>query len=76
MIKYKRKLYIYVQCTIQINTYLFTAMEYKKIIIQWKEFESPEVLPRDKDINLDLDFIITITGPRRAGKTFFCFQLI
>ena len=51
-------------------------MEHKKIIIQWKEFEMPEVLPRARDINLDSDFITAITGPRRAGKTFFCFQLI
>lgn len=51
-------------------------MDYKQIVIFWKEFEIPEVLYRDLEINLDLDFIITITGPRRAGKTYFCFQII
>ncbi len=51
-------------------------MDYQQIIVQWKEFDVPETLPRDKNIDLNSDFIITITGPRRAGKTFFCFQLI
>ena len=51
-------------------------MNHKQIVTFWKEFEIPEVLRRDIEIVLDIDFIITITGPRRAGKTFFCFQLI
>lgn len=51
-------------------------MEHKKIVISWKEFGLPEVLPRLSDIDLDTDFIITISGPRRAGKTYFCFQLM
>src|SRR3989344_8514838 len=71
-----RKIYKYVQYTIQISQFLFTRMDYRQIIVQWKEFDMPETLPRDKNIRLDSDFMITITGPRRAGKTFFCFQLI
>ncbi len=51
-------------------------MDYKQIIVSWKEFQIPEHLPRDIEINLNVDFIITITGPRRAGKTYFCFQAI
>lgn len=51
-------------------------MDYKKIIVQWKEFEIPEYKKRDISIPIDSDFINTITGPRRAGKTYFCFQLI
>lgn len=51
-------------------------MEYQKIIVQWMEFEIPEVLPRHAQVKLPADFITTITGPRRAGKTYFCFQLI
>ena len=50
--------------------------EYKKIIIQWKEFEIPKTLPREIYVSLEHDFISTITGPRRAGKTYLCFQLI
>ena len=51
-------------------------IDYKKVIIQWKEFEMPAFLPRLADLNTELDFIVTITGPRRAGKTYFCFQSI
>ncbi len=51
-------------------------MEHKKIVINWKEFNIPEALPRFSDTNLDVDFIITVSGPRRSGKTFFCFQLM
>ncbi len=51
-------------------------MNYEKIIIQWKEFELPKTNPRHIEINLNQDFITTIIGPRRAGKTYFCFQLI
>ncbi len=51
-------------------------MDYKNLIVQWKEFEIPYVLDRDINVNLNVDFITAITGPRRAGKTYFCFQLI
>lgn len=51
-------------------------MDYKKIIVQWKEFNLPIVMPREIEIDLDVDFIWSITGPRRAGKTYFCFQII
>ncbi len=51
-------------------------MEYQRIIVQWMEFKIPEVLPRHAQVKLTTDFITTITGPRRAGKTYFCFQLI
>ena len=51
-------------------------MDYKQIITNWKEFEIPNLLPRMTDVNIDADFITTITGPRMAGKTYFCFQLV
>ncbi len=51
-------------------------MDYKQIVVSWKEFQIPEHLPREADIDLNADFIVTITGPRRSGKTYFCFQLI
>ncbi len=51
-------------------------MEHKRIVINWKEFKIPDVLPRLSDVDLNIDFIITISGPRRAGKTYFCFQLM
>jgi predicted AAA+ superfamily ATPase len=51
-------------------------MNYKKIIVQWQEFQIPEVFPRETSINLDHDLITTVTGARRVGKTYLCFQKI
>ena len=51
-------------------------MDYKQIVVNWKEFQIPDHLPRLCDIDLNIDFIMTIAGPRRAGKTYFCFQLM
>ena len=51
-------------------------MDYKQIIIFWKEFTIPKALEREVKEDVNTDFIITITGPRRAGKTYFCFQSI
>jgi predicted AAA+ superfamily ATPase len=51
-------------------------MEYKHIIVQWKEFNIPALLPRHISAEIHPEFITAITGPRRAGKTYFCFQLI
>ena len=51
-------------------------MNHKAIVVNWKEFKTPIALPRMYDADLNTEFIITISGPRRAGKTFFCFQLM
>jgi len=51
-------------------------MEYQKIIRNWKEFELPELTPRELELPIYKDFITTISGPRRVGKTFLCFQKI
>ncbi len=51
-------------------------MNYEKILLEWVSFEIPEVFERNYPINLSYDLITTITGPRRAGKTYFCFQLM
>ncbi len=51
-------------------------MDAKKVIIQWKEFEIPAFKERNIAVRLDHGFITTLTGPRRAGKTYLCFQLI
>ena len=49
-------------------------MEYQKIIRNWKEFKIPKTIPRRIELKIVPDFITTIIGPRRAGKTFLCFQ--
>lgn len=42
----------------------------------WKEFKIPDAFSRHHVIDMETDFIITISGPRRSGKTFMCFRLI
>lgn len=48
----------------------------KKVIIEWQEFKFPELLDREYHIPLDSLKIISITGPRRSGKTSLLYILI
>src|SRR3989344_5945921 len=66
---YYRKYKIEIICIIE-------KMNHKEVIANWKEFKIPALFSRSHNINLKSDFIITISGPRRAGKTFVCFQII
>ena len=50
-------------------------MDYKKIIIEYQEFiKNIDVITRDYRIEPQLNYVIT--GVRRAGKTWFLFQII
>lgn len=51
-------------------------MDYKKVVVYWKEFEIPKALDRDLELPMNTDLIITITGPRKAGKSYRCYQFI
>ena len=54
-----------------------TREKLKDLIIYWKEFETPEHMKRDfKNSYLESEKILTVTGSRRAGKTYLCFQMI
>lgn len=48
------------------------------VITDWKSKEIPWFIPRDISIDLQelKGMILTISGPRRAGKTFFLYQMI
>lgn len=47
-----------------------------EIIDYFREYERiPKAMPRELKVPLDSDFIISVIGPRRAGKTFFLFSL-
>lgn len=48
----------------------------KRIIKDFHNRPLPDFKPRHADVPLNLDKIITIVGPRRAGKTYYLFQLI
>ena len=49
----------------------------KRILLEWQAFRLPDVHPRDVDArSLVSQPITAIIGPRRAGKTWLCFQAI
>jgi len=53
----------------------------KVVIKEFHDFTLPDLIERDLDINFSIlrspiKKIITIIGPRRAGKTYFLFQTI
>ena len=48
----------------------------KRIISDFIATPLPSFHPRDLEVPLDMEKIITIVGPRRAGKTWYFFQLI
>lgn len=51
---------------------------FKKLIIDFQTSDLPEIIPRDIKLTQDskLRKAIVITGPRRAGKSYFLFQCI
>ncbi len=48
----------------------------KRIIKDFHRGTLPELNTRDADVPTNLDKIISIVGPRRAGKTYYLFQLM
>lgn len=49
----------------------------KRILIEWHEFTLPLLVPRDFDESvIEKRRIISIIGPRRAGKTCVCFEIM
>ncbi len=48
-----------------------------EIIDYFKEYEKipKDIVPRELKVPLDSNFIISIIGPRRAGKTYFLFSI-
>ncbi|MEM5836393.1 MAG: ATP-binding protein [Candidatus Aenigmatarchaeota archaeon] len=48
----------------------------REVLLEWKERELPEnIVKRDLKVWMN-NHIVSIIGPRRAGKTYFMFQLI
>lgn len=52
--------------------------DFTGVINDWSGFSLPRYIRRDLEISSDLmdEFIISITGPRRAGKTYVLFQMM
>ena len=49
---------------------------FKLLIKEFQEMELPEIKERDLKLPEKTNKIITISGPRRAGKTYYFYQLI
>ena len=49
---------------------------FKFLIKEFHEKKLPEVVKRDLDLPLNSDKIITLSGPRRVGKTYYFYYLI
>jgi predicted AAA+ superfamily ATPase len=48
----------------------------KRIIADFHQSELPDFQPRHLDVPLDTGKVIILVGPRRAGKTYYLFQLM
>lgn len=49
---------------------------FKKILTEWYESDLPIITKRSYRYDPNLDDILAIIGPRRAGKTYFMIQII
>ena len=52
-------------------------MEKENVIDYLREYErfKPKLIERELSVPLESQFVISIIGPRRAGKTYYLFQL-
>ena len=48
----------------------------KRVILDFHQSQLPDFRRRDLKVPLGLDKIITIIGPRRAGKTYYLYQIM
>jgi hypothetical protein len=47
-----------------------------RYILDFQERKLPERIPRELKISITKDAIVSIIGPRRAGKTYYFYQLM
>ncbi|BCU71230.1 ATP-binding protein [Stygiolobus caldivivus] len=60
-----------------ISCFRLTPVErFKSVIAEWLTSRLPDLVERDVSLPLDKDYIITVTGGRRSGKTFLLYQAI
>lgn len=50
--------------------------DFKIVLSEWKTSSLPELIERELALPLDISLIISLIGPRQAGKTYRMFQLI
>ncbi len=55
---------------------MFERQYLVKAVSEWQLYDLPETIGRNITIPLGLDLIVSIIGPRRAGKTFLMYDTI
>jgi len=50
--------------------------DFEYVFAEWLDFKFPEIVKREVDVPLEHDLIISVVGPRQAGKTFLMYQII
>jgi predicted AAA+ superfamily ATPase len=50
--------------------------DFRWVLADWKTRKLPSVVEREIKLPLDPTYIVTVTGPRQAGKTYRLFQLV
>jgi len=50
--------------------------DFRVVLREWKEKELPEIIEREIKIPLEPNQIVSIIGPRRAGKTYLMYEVI
>jgi len=54
-----------------------TREKLRRLLTEWREFPLPPLFERTFDLAVLRDArMLTLIGPRRAGKTFLCYQLV
>jgi predicted AAA+ superfamily ATPase len=60
-----------------MNTTIPVSEKLKHSLVEWHEFKLPPLIPRNIGrLAIEKKRIISIIGPRRAGKTYVCFEII
>jgi predicted AAA+ superfamily ATPase len=60
-----------------MNNTTKTSEKLKKCLVEWHDFKIPPLVPRNfSRQTLDEKRIVAVIGPRRAGKTYVCFEMI
>ncbi|MEM4569559.1 MAG: ATP-binding protein [Thermofilaceae archaeon] len=50
--------------------------DFKRVLAEWKVWKPPWIVEREVELPHALPSIVTVVGPRQAGKTFRLFQLV
>ena len=55
---------------------LLWEKDFEYVFAEWLDFKFSEIVKREMDVPLEHDLIISVVGPRQAGKTFLMYQII